>query len=321
MPKRNIKAAYSNFVNKKRAKRPLFLPNVPKRLAAPVDQGNYILDKLSVDDIERYVKIHNRLKDYFLEEHFYFVTERAKKESQIIDSLNQRTQMYKFSGYFRCVASQYNDKPLSSAGSRISRVGGRFNVGDIGAAAMPFPALYAAETAYASKSEFFQKDPDTIEKNSISLEDFFQQSVSINRIHGELSCVIDITNTENLKPFLKVISKIIVDQNLIDKAIAAGLKSPSPNIKTMKELVKALTTPSWRNSVISYDIPSNSQMFGELARKAKIEGIVYESKFANAKSIAIFPENLGKNSFVRLSDPAASGVITCLDQNTARDLT
>jgi hypothetical protein len=306
--------AAQNFIKKKRVRRPVYLPTFPKKLVKPIDQGAYLLDNFNPDNIDLYKKVQEQLRSYFYDEYFFFASERAKKESQILDALNQQTQPLEFENYFRCVSSQYSNKPLSSAGSRLSRIGGRFNFGNIGAGVTSFPALYIGQTAAISKSEFFQKNAN--DTNSISLEDFMKKSVSVNRVHGKLSSVLDITNVENLKSFLKIISKIKLDDNLNDKAIAAGLTAATPSVASMKALVNALLDPNWRDSVVRFDIPSNSQLFGELVKKSKIEAIVYESKYSNEKCLAIFPENLGAHSFVELSDAHPAGVVTRLDSTT-----
>lgn len=302
---------------RRKSVRSLFLPNIPKNVKNPFDQGAYLLDHISTENLELYKKTHIQLKEYYYEEYFYYAAERAKRESKLLDSLNQATTSLTFENHFRCVHTRYNDKPLSSAGSRISKVGGRFNLGDIGAGISPFPALYLGSTAAIAKSEFYQVNDNGL---GISLEDFYKKSVSICRIHGKLSTVLDITNTNNLKPFLKVLSKIQGDENLMNKAIAVGLTGTMPSVSKMSELEDTLTRSDWRSSIMKFDIPANSQSFGELVRKAKIEAVLYCSKFRNENCLAIFPENLSPTSFVELSDPHPSGVIKRLDQQTYPNL-
>ena len=135
-------------------------------------------------------------------------------------------------------------------------------------------------------------------------------------MHGKLNSVLDITKLENLKTFLKIISKIKIDDNLTDKAIAAGLTAATPSVANMKELIKALIDPNWRDSVVRFDIPSNSQLFGELVKKSKIEAIIYESKYSDEMCLAVFPENLGPGSYIGLSDSRPAGVVKRLDGGT-----
>lgn len=305
------------LIKRRKSVRSLFLPNIPKQVKNPFDQGAYLLDQISTENIELYKKINTQLKEYYYEEYFYYVGERAKREGKIIDALNQATAPFTFENYFRCVHPKYNDKPLSSAGSRISKIGGRFNFGDIGAGITPFPALYIGSTAAIAKAEFYQTNDNGL---GMSLEDFCQRGVSTNCLRGKLATVLDITDTTNLKPFLKVISKIQFDENLNNKAIAVGLTGTMPSVTKMNELEEALTRSDWRSSIIKFDIPSNSQSFGELVRKAKIEGILYRSKFRDMNCLAIFPENLGPESFIELSDSHPDGVITRLDQSTYPNL-
>lgn len=72
------------------------------------------------------------------------------------------------------------------------------------------------------------------------------------------------------------------------------------------------------------DIPSNSQIFGQIVRSAKIEGILYPSKMSNGKQklcIAIFPENFDdSNSFVEIEDDVPESVTNKrLDQYSYRN--
>jgi hypothetical protein len=63
---------------------------------------------------------------------------------------------------------------------------------------------------------------------------------------------------------------------------------------------------------MQFDVPSTSQIFGQLAIDAGIEGIVYPSKFTNKNCLVIFPQNFEKNSksFIQLDDTAPKGIIT-----------
>lgn len=308
--------AANNYIKKKRAQRPIYLPNVPLKYKSTLSQGVYILDKLNAEDITRYAKVHEQFREYFVDEYFHFVSERAKKESNLIFALNSKTTEFKFENYYRCVTSAYQNKPLSSLGSKLSRVGGRFNIGTIEIGS-PFSALYMAENLITAECEFFQRNLNGTE---VSLKDFIKTSYSTCRIAGSLSTILDITDTSNLKPFLKVLSKIELDENFNNKAISIGLREATAPVRTMKELENTLLDENWRDVIFKFGIPSNSQSFGELVRKAKIEAVRFKSKFNNGTCLAIFPENLGPSSYIQISDPFPAGVITRLDATTFKDL-
>ena len=55
------------------------------------------------------------------------------------------------------------------------------------------------------------------------------------------------------------------------------------------------------------DIPSNSQWFGYYVKEAGIEAIIYPSlRHEGCYNCAIYPENFGTKSFVRLADDHSS---------------
>jgi len=294
--------------------RPSYLPKIKTgKKQTGFEQGQLLLERLSAEDIDLYTETETKLKAYYLDEYYYYVAERAKRSIQITEALSKKTSKFDFQDHYRCVHTQYNDRPLSSAGSRISAVGGRFNFGRINDFFPTFPALYIGEDARVARLEMRQTDEQ--KPKQISFEEFKGISVSDYRVHGVLNNILDITDTDNLKPFLKVIAKIEVSPLLSDEAIRVGLTSTNP-ISTMRELSNALLHPNWRLSVTRFSIPSNSQSFGNLVKAAKIEGIKYKSKFRTGSCLAIFPENLGPGSFIQLSDKAATNVVTILDSNT-----
>ena len=52
-----------------------------------------------------------------------------------------------------------------------------------------------------------------------------------------------------------------------------------------------------------FDIPSNSQIFGQMVRASGISGILYYSKNTKKECLAIFPDNLkDSSSYVELLD-------------------
>ena len=112
-----------------------------------------------------------------------------------------------------------------------------------------------------------------------------------------------------------------MSQDLTDKAILAGMSDRLNPIKKMSELSDALLDSYWRASIVRFDVPSNSQSFGNIVRAAKIEAIKYRSKYSSGYCLAIFPENLALGSFLELSDKSAPNVITRLDSTNFGQLT
>lgn len=270
-----------------------------------------MLDTLSAEQIDIYNKAQEKLQEYYYDEYYYYASERAKRSSQIGEALNKKTCKIEFNNHYRCVTSQFNDRPLSAKGSKVSSIGGRFNFGSGNAAIPSFASLYVGENLVTARCEILQKDAN--DQNKITLEDFIGTSMSDYRVHGNLNNVLDITEKNNLKPFLKIIQRIETSQDLHDKAIRAGLSDNITSVRKMSELEEVLLNPNWRLSIVRFGIPSNSQSFGNLIKLAGVEAIKYRSKYSNGYCLAIFPENLTQGSFVALTDKAAAGVIPRLD--------
>ena len=59
-----------------------------------------------------------------------------------------------------------------------------------------------------------------------------------------------------------------------------------------------------------FDVPTTSQIFGQLVVEAGIEGILYSSKFTNKNCLAVFPQNFDETSgsFIQLDDETPAGV-------------
>ena len=131
-------------------------------------------------------------------------------------------------------------------------------------------------------------------------------------MRGKLGSVIDLNDLKKLKHFLKLIKGMSASKNTIKAAKEIGLLPPLA-VRTLKDLEKSLLEPNWRAMCIQFDIPSNSQIFGQLVVNAGIEGIIYPSKFTKKKCLAIYPQNFDADSFIALKDDAPDGSITRLD--------
>jgi hypothetical protein len=171
-------------------------------------------------------------------------------------------------------------------------------------------SIYLAEdreTAYKEKFGLYQKENHkglTAEELLLTHND----SISIVTLKGEISSILDLNNSVSLKDFFNIIKTILLPDSFIRRANKLNI-NPLYQVKTLKELLKNLLYPNWRAFPMYYDIPANSQIFGQIARAAGIEGILYPSKTTNKKCLAIFPENLAQSSsFIDMEDDAPEGV-------------
>jgi hypothetical protein len=68
-------------------------------------------------------------------------------------------------------------------------------------------------------------------------------------------------------------------------------------------LLKSFLANNWRKEPAQFDIPANSQIFGQLAYFAGMDGVVYPSTKTGKNCLAIYPSNFdGRNSFLSLDD-------------------
>ena len=131
-------------------------------------------------------------------------------------------------------------------------------------------------------------------------------------VRGHLEEVVDLRAIKRLEPLVALIARFTIPPELLRRARRIGF--PAPTIVTSTSLLaKALLDPDWRQWPAVFDVPVTSQIFGQEVRAAGIEAIVYPSSKTDMPCAAIFPDNLGPNSYVELIGPAPADVETRLD--------
>jgi hypothetical protein len=121
------------------------------------------------------------------------------------------------------------------------------------------------------------------------------------KINAILDQVFDLHHDSNLDRFVKLISGFKVSKAL--QSEAKKLKQQCTTVQTVAMLKTSILTPHWRQSPELFDIPSNSQIFGQICANAGIQGILYPSKLNAKACIVIFPQTFANsNSFVELAD-------------------
>lgn len=272
----------------------------------------HFLDTISVKKI----KDAQEWKNQFLSFQASCYNDLAFQRYRIIDELKNAVRevsisQYVFSEWSRVVDYNRSIQPLSSKGSIIDPAGRRFNVGDLDPSRFPpFPALYLAKDQDTSLIEKFggknQSDLDTALRSS--------GSFTLVKLEGELESVFDLRKEENLKPFYKLIQNIEFPKYLIRTAKIWDLKSPK-TVKSVSQLFKTLLEKNWRYYPMQCDIPSGSQIFGQIVESAGIQGILYYSVKNHKECLAVFPKNFqNSNSYVQLMDkPVADHTIKRLD--------
>lgn len=247
----------------------------------------------------------------------------AYQRNQVAEAIQQALlesaqDDFEFKNWQRTVAYRYALKPLSVGGSLANPAGGRFNIGDLNPMQFsPFPVLYIAQDKSTTFQEMLCQDIErgNEEKafNSALLNPASIVSVSIS---GFLDSIIDLRSPERLQPFVDVIKNFNIPKHIYDAA--RELKETVRLIQSVNELKDALLDSDWRRYPMVFDVPSASQIFGQLVAEAGIEGIVYPSKFTGKNCLAVFPQNFSEitDSFIQLDDePPPEARITRIDAN------
>ncbi len=259
--------------------------------------------------------------EYEVRRYFYLTGQRALRQTEISSAIRGSSGIpYTLDGWARVVDFKYSLESLSSAGS-TKGIGGRFNYGE-GIDPInftPFPALYLAEdNETAMQERFGSGSSDSFTAAELALRS--STSFSCVKVRGEFADIFDLTDSESVKEFVKIISKIPVTREMY--RLSKTAKSNVPIIITSVEiLMQSLMAEDWRAEVMLFDLPANSQIFGKIVKDCGYEGILYQSVKGKGKCLAVFPESLQySSSYIEIAGPAPSGSVTRLDSSTWADL-
>jgi RES domain-containing protein len=265
------------------------------------------LDRFSRADLHKWSQASKDLDQLHSELYFGVEPERQRYREEIREALrSSNAGPFAFQRWARIVRYRYSDQPLSSAGS-LTGPGGRFNIGcEVNAASRPFPALYLAENQETAYREFFQIEND-LSFHGLTSEELAltnSSSVSIVYVNGHLEQVFDATDQRALAKVAKVFAKIKQPQRVKDFARRLGMRPRGGfMIRTVAHLNWAITS-NWRAWPIQFEMPSPSQIFGQLLLDAGFEGVRYSStKHSGRMCLAVFPSNLASDrTVVELAD-------------------
>lgn len=265
----------------------------------------YLLEQGTLKDMRAAKELTKKLLKY----HWNYYSELARQRNEIQDEIKkaliQKSESnYEFKYWQRGVKYKYGLHPLSTAGS-LCYIGGRFNTGtDVNSEAPSFPALYIAKDKDTTLQEHLGQKINGLTSKLTPRELALTNpsSETIVSVSGKLDKVFDLTNINNLLPFLELIKTFSISKTLMQVAKKLGVPIPGI-IKNPELLLKSLLDPQWRDLPNNADIPANSQIFGHLIYSAGIEGILYPSKFTEMPCLTIFPRNFpGTDSYICLDD-------------------
>lgn len=292
--------------NKKKTKTPAKTsqPSTSKSRDKSVRPKEFVIDQFSLVEMQ---KEKERTKD-ILEYQWSFYSELAHQRKEVEDKLIETLVLTSFTGFQlngwqRAVKWKYGLHPLSTVGS-LNDPGGRFNIGDFNPQNVPiFPALYLAKDKNTALQETLgQTQPSDSELSAQEIALTSSSSISIVSVNGYLEKVFDLRSAKKLTKFVNLIKSFKISPHLFKTAKTLELQEPN-FVKKTSELHGILLEEDWRISPVQNDIPSASQIFGQLIYRAGIEGILYPSKLTGKTCLAIFTKNFDHSpSYLELND-------------------
>jgi RES domain-containing protein len=268
-----------------------------------------VLESGFIADIRRSRWLYEKLLEYYWE----YYCELAYQKKQIYEalkgSLAERSTVFTFQKWQRGVKYKYSIDPLNTTGSLVDP-GGRFNIGRIDPTRFTaFPGLYLACDKGTALAELLGRGDDIQGLTPEELALTRPASVTVVSVSGDLESVLDVTKTENLSGFVRLIRDFRLSPGLIKKANKLGVPRPFL-VKTAQQMVANLHYPLWREWPIHFDVPHPSQILGQIAADAGIEGLKYSSILTQETCLVIYPQNfVNSSAFVELDDPPPSETV------------
>jgi hypothetical protein len=294
------------MTHRRRGSRPPAIPQrrVPDPAKAPT---LYELERFSLADLRHWKRLSPLLDQLQRELYYGLESQRAAHREELLAALRQqRAASLDIAGWVRIVDYQYCLEPLSPRGS-VRRYGGRFNIGpEVGEGSFrTFPALYLAENLETAFRERFQLE-QAANVDGLSAEELSLQTPGgflVAGLKGRVESVFDIRDPKALNPFVDIIARFRLPDRV--RALCKALNMPTTYlIRSPTQLQRALMARDWRAWPIQFDVPSNSQVFGQLVRDAGFEAVLYGSSKNSQRCIALFPENMrASQSRVELAGP------------------
>ena len=169
---------------------------------------DFPLGRVSQRDVRLHPQRALAFANYYRENYDYFAHQRSLIIEQLKDALASNVQKFGFSQWQRIVTYSFSLEPLSTKGSILNDLGGRFNIGDIDSTRFPrFGALYLAEDRETAFKEKFGLSQDEKHKGltaeELSLTS--NESISIVNLRGEIFQVLDLCTYHSLKVFYALI--------------------------------------------------------------------------------------------------------------------
>lgn len=304
--------------------------HIPSNPAAPADapalKGIYELDRFSHASLKTWDAVSKDLDELNDELYFGVEPQRRRFRDDLLGALRAtHWPPLELTHWCRIVTYRFGLAPLSCAGS-LQYVGGRFNAGiDLdGQPLQAWPALYLAEDFETAFREKYQRGTGELSGGLKATELALEQGASMSgvMIRGRLERVYELADPNALAGVMAILARIPMPPRARQLRRKLGISERELRmIRTPKHMLDALLKHNWRVGPVQFGTPAPSQIFAEMVRAAGFEAVLYQSSKGPGRCLAVFPENLGDDSFVELADPAPPEVKHCrMDTASADDL-
>lgn len=300
---------------KKRGK-PKFVVRHGRAAAGGLPPGELLLEWITESDLQASrVRAADVLKLHAIQ-FGELETQRIAHRAEIDEALRGiRGTAIDIDGWCRAIKLRYLLSPLSCVGSL--RTSGRFNFGsdiDEGARFAPFPALYIAKDRPTAMCELLQH---TQNRNDVLSPEAFSmlpdESLGWLALRGKAHNIFDLTQPDNLKPFLQITRRFRFSTGYHKFERKLGFRRTAI-VQTPAILMRSFMDPSWRTFPMYLDLPANSQVFGQLVAAAGFDGILYPSVRSGGQALVIYPRNLMASATdIAVTDPLTGASHTILD--------
>jgi hypothetical protein len=274
-----------------------------------------ILESGTLEEMKRVKAYQEELIAFHWKLYQELAFQREQIKDKIFEALLSSAQNdYSFDRYQRAVKYRYSLHPLCTLGS-LDPPGGRFNVGDVNGSIRSVPALYVGQDKDTALQETLgQESVDGQELTARELALANPESETIVSVSGKLDYVLDLRTHLSLKRFVACIRNFKLSPSLKKEAKRLNMQEPG-TVKNPSQLHADLMSANWRHLAALFDIPWNSQIFGNLCADAGLQGVAYHSVKSKKPCIVIYPENFkNSSSFIALDDEApAETKVTKLD--------
>lgn len=258
----------------------------------------YDLDQFTDASIREWIAYGRAVRDFHYALFFDLAGQRAARHKELRAALQHVSPVsVSLDGWCRLVNFQFSNQALSPAGS-LRWVGQRFNFGcDIEPNQFPpFPALYLAENFETAFREYHglakDKRVEGLRPDELSLED--RGNWVTLQLDGHVNNVFDLTKAANLKGLCQILSKFNLSDRVKKLAVKAK-RPPATLVRTPGELLNGLMAENWKVWPVHFDVPANSQVFGQMIVEAGFEGILYRSAKGGERCLAVFTRQLGNS--------------------------